>query len=282
MKTCFALLLVIAINQSAYGQATTDKKDKPTDNASNRKAAQEMFTASAGEYKITLGDDAKLLTLNKKPVLNWTNPARAGENGALFLWNNQGRPEVVGCCFTYVTGQGQTIERHEFHTLATTKLNSAVNGQNVWAPQKGIEMKEIPRARKPQSSFARRKLQMKILARRFSGEIETESGDKTQLRLITAPLATYEPKNQACKAGALFSLADGTDPEILLLIECRDDDGSGQPTWKYGFARYHYLKVSARLDNKEVWKVDSVRSRLFSDRGQTSKVRSEMYVSFDK
>src|SRR5262245_28981017 len=64
--------------------------------------AVERFKAEAEEYDIRLDSRPKdKLVLRKEPLLRWDNPARTGEDGALFVWTFEGRPEVIGTIFTY-------------------------------------------------------------------------------------------------------------------------------------------------------------------------------------
>ena len=52
-------------------------------------------------------------------------------------------------------------------------------------------------------------------------------------------------------AGALFAFVQGTDPEVLLLIESRRDDAGA--AWKYGLARMTSRALAARHNDQEVW-----------------------------
>lgn len=53
--------------------------------------------------------------------------------------------------------------------------------------------------------------------------------------------------------GALFPFAQGTDPEVLLLVEevVLDD----RPRWQYAIARATSGSLEARLGDELVWKV---------------------------
>ena len=56
-------------------------------------------------------------------------------------------------------------------------------------------------------------------------------------------------------------LANGTDPEILLLIEARKENGVF--TWQYAAGRFSDRKLRLNLDDQEVW---SVETSTFEDR----------------
>ena len=253
MKTFWCLTIAFFLAGSAVAQES-GQADSAV--AEERKEAMEAFRVAAAEYKIQRSGEDELFKLNEKPILHWTNPARQNENGAVYLWMRSGRPEVIGCCFTYVN-EGEVFDRQEFHSLSTVAIVAEVAGKNVWRSTAGLKFKPIPDAPVPGESFHRQKLQMRQLSRLFSGDMEDELAGPVKLRLIPAPLTLYQPKNHVCKAGAIYSLAYGTDPEILVIIECRDDKGDGNPTWQYALARYHYNALTASLNGKQIWSVDA-------------------------
>lgn len=278
------LLVILAIafsSTSIWAQndiATSTAKPEADPKAAQAEALKK-FGEEAAKYEIRFPKNNELFALKESSIMNWTNPARRGENGAIYLWMHKGRPEVIGSIFTYVYND-IVGDKHEFHSLATKPLEAEVEGQPVWLPKRpGLVFKPIPDAKAPAASFVRRKIQMKLLAKRFSGVLHDQQAGDANLRLIPTPLVTYEPKDQACQAGAIFSLAYGTDPEILVVIECRDDKNDDNPKWKYALARYHYMGVSASLDDEKIWSVKYAPENLNNIRS-TSELRGEPYVSF--
>ena len=126
---------VIIFAGVALGQqeAAKTSETKPATNESP-KAIQD-FKADAAAYVIRLisRPDNKL-ALREEPLLHWGNPARNGEDGAVFVWMLDGRPEVIGSVFTY--RHGDLIHRkHEYHSLAAGPLTAEFRGERVWAPQ---------------------------------------------------------------------------------------------------------------------------------------------------
>jgi hypothetical protein len=112
--------------------------------------AVERFKAEAEEYDIRLDSRPKdRLLLRKEPLLRWDNPARTGEDGALFVWTLDGRPEVIGTIFTY-RYKDVIRRKHEYHSLATGPLVADFRGQRVWAPRTaGIKLQPLPSAPPP-------------------------------------------------------------------------------------------------------------------------------------
>ena len=84
------------------------------------------------------------------------------------------------------------------------------------------------------------------------GRVIQVDGGKTVLTLIPQPLLRHEAADDGVVDGAVFSLAMGTDPEILLVIQCkRADDGSS--TYQYAPFRANYLGLTLELKGREVW-----------------------------
>src|SRR5437588_2197570 len=122
----------------AFGQQETARSPK---DESKKQAATEAskaiddFKADAAEYAIRLASRPKeKLTLHDEPLLHWGNPARTGEDGAVFVWLLDGRPEVIGSVFTYRL-PNVIRRKHEYHSLAAGPLTAEYRGQRVWAPK---------------------------------------------------------------------------------------------------------------------------------------------------
>jgi hypothetical protein len=245
--------LVVFVASLALGQQEAGKASTMGDVSS--KAAPkviEQFKAEAAEYDIRLDSRPKdKLVLNNEPLLRWDNPARTGEDGALFVWTLDGRPEVIGTIFTY-RYRDVIRRKHEYHTLAAGPLTASFRGQRVWAPRTaGIKLQPIPEAPRPTASARERLTQMKSLAREFSASMEDTSGQQFQLRLLPQPLLRYEPAAKEVLDGALFSFSLGTDPEAILVLEAHV--ASDHARWQYALARFHYIDIKVSHRGREVW-----------------------------
>ena len=84
---------------------------------------------------------------------------------------------------------------------------------------------------------------MRELTRDFSASIGRKVY-RHELRLLTQPLYRYEHKEGQVLDGALFAFAEGTDPELLLLVEARQR--KDQPAeWQYAPARMNMVGATA-------------------------------------
>lgn len=234
---------VIIVAALAVGQAETSK-------------AVDAFKAEAAEYVVRLEGRSDKLVLEKEPVLRWDNPARTGEDGALFVWTLGGRPEMIGTIFTYRLND-KINRKHEYHSLATGQLTAEFRGKEVWAPKTaGVKFELLPGAPAPAATARQRLTQMKALARQFSASMKDQNGESYQLRLLTQPLFRYESEGQQVLDGALFSFTLGTDPEAILLLEARAANEGHQ--WEFAFARFHYIELKAFHKDREVWRADAL------------------------
>lgn len=224
---------------------------------------QPYFRDLARSYRIA--PDAtpdELFTLHEPPVLRWNQPVRGGDDGAVFVWLQDGRPAAIGTMFCWPHAEGYRVVVNEFHSFLSEPLTALRGEETAWTPQDGITWQDFEEAPGPAATAARRLIQMRQLAGRFRGENRDDQGDgeKWELRLLPQPLFRYNQAERVQSAenpvldGALFALASGTDPEILLLIEVRMT-GEGD-RWRWALARFSDRPLTAWLDDEEVWTVD--------------------------
>lgn len=219
--------------------------------------AIETFKKQAGEYVFEISSKPKARpALVKSPLLHWGNPARTGEDGAVFVWTFEGRPAVIGSIFTYKLAKIHT--KHELQSLSTEPLKATFRGKPAWAPESaGVEFKAVPKASLPAEIERVRGTQMRQIAQKFSARMTELDETATELRLMPKPLYRYRPEGQGTLIdGAIFAFAQGTDPEVLLLLEARRT-AEGVRQWEYALARFHYVNLWAFHDGKEIWRAEA-------------------------
>lgn len=220
-------------------------------------SAQEAapFIEDARKYVIESVKDRTKLTLDEKSLMNWTNPARQQERGAVYVWTLDERPVAIGSLFTYEYNE-KVYAKHEFQSLSAGPLLSKFDGKLTWAPKAaGIEWRDFEDSPKPGPTHTARLLLMRQLARPFRAELISPKEDKTELRLISRPLIEYSSPKNGVIDGAIFSFAVATDPEVLLLIEAYESDVNGvkRTGFRRAFARFHYWKLSVYDGDQKVW-----------------------------
>jgi hypothetical protein len=218
-----------------------------------------IYVKEVSEYSIaveTASKTQKELELKKEPVFEWTNPTRQGlQQGVVFLWLRDGRPSALGCIFSQPHDKpaGRQVI-HELHALDVEKLIvTRPNALNEWKPQAGLARKELGDAPVPAATPGARLVQMRRLAQEFTGHEVDSEGKRWDLRLLPAPLYRYPAAKTGVVDGALFTLVSnaGTDPEVLLLIEAREE--GGKTRWEYACGRFSDRDLYVRRNDKEVW-----------------------------
>jgi hypothetical protein len=98
---------------------------------------------------------------------------------------------------------------------------------------------------------------MKAIAERYTAAVDTEGtfASPEQLRLLTTPVYRYSAETQGVLDGAIFAFTQGTNPEVLLLIEA-EGTGASAKNWRYGFARMSCFYLRVFRGDQIVWKQD--------------------------
>jgi len=225
------------------------QKSEPLRTYYGRTAAKyEFFSDAAREQP---------LKLVEKPVMKWANDD--DWSGDVFVWTRGETPEVIGCVLTGPTEpKGRRIAFQEFHLLAEQPIAAAdMAGRIRWAPAEGLKRLRLEGAPVPADTPALRLTQMRQLLRDFTAHMEANG--EWELRLLPQPLMRYQPKEGPVVDGALFTFVwtKGTDPELILLMECRKTkDGLA---WEYAPVRFSNRELWLKHHEVEVWRGPSHR-----------------------
>jgi hypothetical protein len=216
-----------------------------------------VYRKEIAEYSMAVESaPGKELELTKEPVFEWYNPVREGlQQGVVFLWLRDGRPAALGCIFSEPEGRlkGRKVI-HELHALDTEKLLvTRPDAWNEWKPQAGLQRTKLPDAPMPAATPGARLVQMRRLAQEFTAHSVDGEKKRWDLRLLPAPLYRYPTAKTGVVDGALFTLVSnaGTDPEVLLLIEAKEEEGKLH--WEYACGRFSDQNLHVQRKGKEVW-----------------------------
>jgi len=265
-----SLLLVMAANEPDDSLA---KKMLP------------IYVKDVEEYSLAIESAPKKeLELKKEPVFEWLNPARdGGQIGSVFLWLRDGRPAALACIFSHPHEKlpGRKI-MHELHALDPEKLLVKRDAINQWKPQAGLARKELADAGVPAAAPGARLLQMRRLAQEFGGyEVDRES-KRWELRLLPTPLYRYPTAKSGVVDGALFALMSsaGTDPEVLLVVEAKEE--GGKLRWEYACGRFSDWELHVQRRDKEVYSsVPSEENSFAHDPLHLYRIYPEKIVTLD-
>ena len=256
MSRNWSLGALLSLGSLAVAVGTLPGAEEPAPaNPENIAAALKLTLAAAAEYEITVGTDEKEkpLELQREPVLKWSNPDRGEVHGNVFVWTRDGRPLAVGSLYKWFTPH--THMANEFHSFAEGPLVAKFHGKEVWKTHESVvKFADVPKADAPDATDAQRLLQMKQLAKEFSGT-KKERDEKTgviELRLLPQPVYRYAVPKQGVFSGGLFAFVHGTDPELWVLIEARGKDAASA-RWQFAAIRMTSSELRLKHADKEVW-----------------------------
>lgn len=216
-------------------------------------AVRAEYLADAQKYQFH--HDAEMqheLKLVEKPVMRWANDD--DWSGDLFVWTHAGRPEVIGCILAGPNNGTRRLMFHEFHLLAPEPIATIdLQTKRRWQPEEGLVREPVPGAPAPADTAAGRLTQMRQMARDFTAHMQ--AGGEWELRLLPQPLFRYGEPDGAVVDGALLTYVwtKGTDPEVILLLECKQ--GEKGPAWHFAPVRFSNRPLALKYKDNEVWSV---------------------------
>jgi hypothetical protein len=190
------------------------------------------------------------LVLAEKPIMRWANDD--DWSGDVFIWTYDSRPEVIGCILSGPSQAGRRLVFHEFHLLADQPIAPVdLQTGRRWQPDEGLALLPVPSGPRPAETAAGRLTQMRQIAREFTAHMQADGS--WELRLLPQPLFRYGEEGANVVDGALFTYVwtKGTDPEVVLLLECRKADED--LAWHFAPVRFSNRPVWLEHQGKEVW-----------------------------
>jgi len=239
----YCLLLVAALPARGQEEDTADAKKVRLKQAHEHMQQMEMRLAGGGDP----------VDLIDHPLLTYGDSARSNENGTLWAWGTSGRP--LALLELYQPTGGATNWVHAITLTSTHKVAMKTPVAAAWTPKETqINPEKFPDAPSPSDKEATRARQLKELARRFTAhEFWDPDNSRFELRLLVQPVHRYSDSEFGIHDGAVFVLAHGTNPEVLLLIEALGKSLE-EARWHYNLARLGSAELHVELDEKEVWK----------------------------
>jgi len=244
----FVLLLIIFCD-NCYAQPIDASKE---DQAS---AVHEWADEVATKIEITVGPEESPATLSKQSLLRWSNSLNGDVYGDCYLWAVESRP--VSFLSAYEVIGPQSNRNLTFQSLCPRPLVAKVNGKIVWSPESaGIEWTELNvEGNRPRNVEAAQRF-LRTISNTFEGLIsEVDDEQKLrQLRLLSQPIYKYETDGNST-AGALFAFADGTDPEILMLLEVGLQSESKV---RYALVRQNHRRLVVKREMETIWELPQI------------------------
>ena len=194
--------------------------------------------------------EAKLVA---EPVLRYSDNTRRNNEATLWIWGSAGRPTAIVAIELYPQRPKGPDWLYEIASLSTGLIAVEREASIAWTARKpGLELATIEGSSPPADKPNRRLVQMKELRSRFAAHEFEGTDGRIELRPLSTPLYRYEDAASNIVDGAIFSFANGTNPEVLLILEAHLAKDS--PAWRYGLVQMTGGKVVVELDGREVWK----------------------------
>lgn len=196
-----------------------------------------------------------------EPILRWSNPTAGAVYGDIYLYTDRGRPAVALSYYRWFTPDwGSTIE---VCAMTPSRFVGEVDGKHFWKPEPAsLNSNLMPDAEPPAATAAARLIQLRRLATDFRAQLvdtrANEAGVQRTLRRLTQPVYRYATATADADYvdGALFAFVEGTDPELLLMIEAVSSSKGN--VWQYGVARMNRDAIELLHHDRVVWEASYI------------------------
>ncbi len=228
-----------------------DATDPLTAEQSQRQLRLDHMRATTTDYEFQLGDDEPIsLTLAEQPIFRWNDPVIDVVDGVLYVVTNRQRPAAVLSVWMRSSG----LTHNQYQLLTDQLLVAARKKEKVWHPAVGrIIWQPVAEAPQPADIASKRLVQMRAIARQFSGHVfeELDDAGRFELRLLTSPLYRYEDSATGVIDGGIFVLVKGTNPEVTLVLEAvKDADGL---RWQYLLSPLTNRRTELQYRGTPIW-----------------------------
>ena len=188
-----------------------------------------------------------------KPILRYSDDTRLLHESSLWIWSSGGRPSAVLAVEYYPKDKRGPRWLYEIASLSAERITAQHETDLKWtAKEPGMKLKAIERADLPAEKAPRRLAQMKALQRRFTAHETAAIGGRIELRPLSSPLFRYSDEDAGIADGAIFAFANGTNPEVLLVLEAEARKDAAA-VWNYSLFQMTGAAISVELDGNEIW-----------------------------
>jgi hypothetical protein len=218
-----------------------------------RDAHRTRMKQVAESIQIADAESRTPVPLAAEPLLLYTDATRATFESGLWIFGGGGRPAAIVATEFYPDHPKGPTWLYEIASVSDRRI-SAKRGTGLdWSARTpGLSLRELPDAGVPAERPARRLSQMKQLLRRFTARESAVIEGEIELRPLSNALYHYEDSNSQLIDGAIFAFANGTNPEVFVLLEAHAANG-GPSVWKYALVQMTGGAVSVSLDGTKVW-----------------------------
>ena len=188
------------------------------------------------------------------PVLRFGAPMFGNHHGALWIWGQRGRPVAV----FEMCQQGKDGLWHQAcHATTDTPIKLTMPDGQTWTPKSNnLTFKPLPGAPVPADTPFGRLRQMKGFVQKFSAHQlwtwENGDGSRHELRMLPTPVHRYQDGDRQLIDGALFLIAQDTNPEATLFLEAVQPIDAAKPFWQFAVGQTTLAENVVFYDDDEI------------------------------
>jgi hypothetical protein len=187
------------------------------------------------------------------PVLRYTDSTRQLSDSTMWIFGAAGRPTAIVAIEHYPKNPNMKRWLCEVASLSNERIRVEYGREIDWTANKpGLDLARLQGAPAPAGQPAARLTQIKQLQGRFTAHEKASIEGRIELRPLAKPLHRYQDADAGIVDGAIVSFANGTNPEVLLVLEARTTS-KGAAEWRFGLVQLTGEAVFAELDGMEVW-----------------------------
>jgi hypothetical protein len=253
VSVCLMAAALLALSTATLAEPPQEPPDKGTaaDEEQHRREAEKLV--SGIEMEMLVDDKWSEVKRIEKPLLYFGDPTRGHTRGSVWAWGETGRPAAI--LELWQNGTNRTKWVFGWCNTSGGKLRAKRDGEPWWRENDStVELKDIPDVPAPAADTPQRQLQLKTLAKKFTGhEFWEPNNSRYELRRLERSLQGYRAEAAGLLEGSLYILANGTNPEIALFIEARAQPGGKGAAWQFTVGRMSHSELHMDYDGKEVF-----------------------------
>lgn len=245
------LLLGVCLGMACSAALAEEDAKKPDEKQRVEMVAKRrlaVMQSAIDDFKVSSDEikDEATLKFGKGPVLRYDDQTRQLLDAGVWRLGEKGRPTALVTMEIYTYREDLTMLTYEFVSLSEPQFSMrSIRGPQWIAIGTDLKMRPLTDAPPPSDSEKTRLIQMRQLARRFYVR-EQLGKEKVECRLMPQPIDRYSDPDKKILDGGIFAFANGTNPEIGLVLECYEKD------WSYGVFRLSAAASFIELDGKAV------------------------------
>jgi hypothetical protein len=196
-----------------------------------------------------------VVKLLSEPVLRYTDNTRKNSESSLWIWSSGGRPTAILAVELYTNPPKGPRWLVEIASLSEERIAAHATDLEWTATKAGLDWIPLKHAEAPADKALRRLAQMRAICRTFTAHETAVVEGRIELRQLSSPLFRYADETAGIVDGAIFAFANGTNPEVLVVLEAYAAKGD-KPGWRCACAQMTGGAVAVERDGKEVWRCD--------------------------